>query len=65
MACRAHAYEALGWQTATSNIDVDNARSIALARRLGCHVEKTYVEETPEGTFDVHLYRHPGPEVAA
>ena len=65
LACRAHAYETLGWQTATSNIDVDNTRSIALARRLGCHVEKTYVEETPEGTFDVHLYRHPGPEVAA
>lgn len=65
LACRSHAYAKLGWRTVTSNIDVDNARSIALAERLGCRIEKTYVEETPEGTFDVHQFRHPGPERTA
>lgn len=57
-AARGHAYGALGWTTAISMIDPDNARSIALARRLGC---------TPDGTFQherfglCHLWRHPGP----
>ena len=62
-AARAHAYGALGWRTAISMIDPDNARSIALARRMGC---------TPDGTFAherhglCHIWRHPGPqEIAA
>jgi RimJ/RimL family protein N-acetyltransferase len=32
---RAHAFRDLGWTTAVSYIDPDNARSIALAERLG------------------------------
>lgn len=44
-----------------SMIDVENARSEALALRLGATREKTEVD--PEG--DYHIYRHPGPEVCA
>jgi ribosomal-protein-alanine N-acetyltransferase len=61
-AARAHAYGALGWTTAISMIDPDNARSVALARRMGC---------TPDGTFRherfgmCHLWRHPAPERVA
>lgn len=57
-AARAHAYGDLGWTTAISMIDPGNARSIALARRMGC---------TPDGTFTherhglCHIWRHPAP----
>ncbi|RKF12898.1 N-acetyltransferase [Roseovarius spongiae] len=56
---RRWAYEDLGLATLTSNIVPDNARSIALAERLGARYERTY--------RNVHmgedmLYRHPGPE---
>ncbi|MGB4828061.1 MAG: GNAT family N-acetyltransferase [Paracoccaceae bacterium] len=58
-AARAHAYDSLGWTTAISLIAEGNARSEALAHRMAC---------TPEGTF-VHevfgqsrIFRHPGPE---
>ncbi|KAA9010596.1 GNAT family N-acetyltransferase [Histidinibacterium aquaticum] len=46
-AVRAHAYETLGWSTVMSAIDPENARSIALARRMGC---------TPEGEFHHPVY---------
>ena len=56
---RAHAYDTLGFTTLTSNIVPGNARSIALAERLGARFERRFV--------NVHmgeelLYRHPGPE---
>ena len=59
---RRHAYEDLGWQTAVSYIDPDNARSIALAARLGCirddHAPRVHPEDL--------VYRHPAPsEVVA
>jgi RimJ/RimL family protein N-acetyltransferase len=60
-AARAFAYGTLGWTTAVSYIEPENARSIAVARRLGC-------EEDPEAArFDpVDLvFRHPGPEARA
>lgn len=43
-----------------SMIDVANARSEALALRLGAHRETTVTE--PDETF--HIYRHTGPEAA-
>lgn len=58
---RRFAYEDLGWQTAVSYIDPENARSIALAERLGCTLDPE--AETPD--FDgeaVLVYRHPAPE---
>lgn len=61
-AARAHAYGALGWRTAISLIDPENARSEAVARRLGA---------APEGEFDhfgewrARVWRHPGPGEAA
>jgi len=55
LAVRDHAYGTLGWRTVTSNIDDGNHRSVALAGRLGCVLERSYDED---GTM-VHLYRHP------
>jgi RimJ/RimL family protein N-acetyltransferase len=61
-ATRAFAYDVLGWPTAISLIHVDNTRSAALARRMGC---------TPDGIF-VHqqfgestIWRHPAPDALA
>lgn len=58
-ATRGFAYDVLGWATAISLIHVDNTRSAALARRMGC---------TPDGTF-THaqfgastIWRHPSPD---
>jgi RimJ/RimL family protein N-acetyltransferase len=58
LAARAFAYGTLGWQTAVSYIDRDNARSIALARRIGCTEDPDAARFDPE---DV-VYRHPAPE---
>lgn len=58
-AARAFAYGTLGWTTAISLIAEGNARSEALARRMGC---------VPDGQFTHALsgtstiWRHPGPE---
>ena len=57
LAARAFAYGTLGWPTAVSYVDPDNARSIALARRLGCTEDPDAERHDPE---DV-VYRHPGP----
>lgn len=56
---RRWAYEELGLKTLTSNILASNARSQALATRLGAKYERTY--------HNVHmgedqLWRHPGPD---
>ena len=63
VAAREFAYTNLGWTTATSNIDAENRRSIALAERLGCTIDRSYTEDDGTGTdVLVHLYRHPTPE---
>ena len=58
-AVRDHAYAVLGWETAVSYIHPDNARSIALAERLGCRPDPHAV--LPPG-LEVRAYRHPAPE---
>lgn len=57
-AARTHAYDILGWSTLSSNIIPGNTRSVALAKRLGAHLERTY-ENVSHGTEEV--WRHPGP----
>jgi RimJ/RimL family protein N-acetyltransferase len=57
---RAFAYGELGWTTAVSYIDPENARSIALAERLGAvRDEAAAVPHPGEPTL---VYRHPAPE---
>lgn len=56
---RRYAYEDLGFTTLTSNIVPGNARSIALAERLGAWFERAY--ENVHMGRDL-LYRHPGPD---
>lgn len=60
-AARAHAFRDLGWQTAVSYIDAGNARSIALALRLGAVRDEAAAHP---GTEPCLVYRHPGPEGA-
>jgi RimJ/RimL family protein N-acetyltransferase len=56
-AARAFAYGTLGWATAVSYVDPDNAASIAVARALGC------VEDAEAERFDAEdiVFRHPSP----
>lgn len=61
-AVRAHAYRDHGWTTLVSYVDPENARSIALARRLGCTLDKTApVPDLPDWE-DTLIFRHPHPE---
>ena len=60
MAMRKYAYEVLNWKTLTSVIATDNARSIALAKRLGAHFEQDWT--SPSGNSAV-IYRHPTPDM--
>ena len=62
LAARGHAYETLGWTTAISLIAPGNARSAALAERLGCVWERDHAH--PD-FGRMPLWRHPGPEAAA
>ncbi len=55
------AFGPLGWTTAVSYIDAENARSIALARRLGA-IEDPGAERPHDE--DV-VFRHPKPEARA
>ena len=55
---RTYAYDTLGLPALSSNIKPDNARSIRLAERLGCVVERQY-ENVSHG--EMLLYRHPAP----
>ena len=55
---RQYAYEDLGLKTLTSNIVPGNARSVALAERLGATYERTYQNISMGEDM---LYRHPGP----
>lgn len=59
IAARRHAYGTLGWTTAVSYIHPQNARSIALAARLGA---KRDPEAAFPGDGPCHVYRHPAPE---
>lgn len=61
-AAREHAYGTLGWTTAISLIDARNARSQALAQRLGARHERDW-EHPTAGPLGV--WRHPGPEALA
>ncbi|MFZ5964586.1 GNAT family N-acetyltransferase [Thalassococcus sp. BH17M4-6] len=55
---RHYAYSDLGLTTLTSNIVPDNARSKALATRLGAVYERTYHNEN---MGEDELWRHPSP----
>ncbi len=59
VAARAHAFDTLHWPTVFSVIDPGNARSIALARRLGAAEDRH--AKTPDGT-PVIVFRHPEPD---
>ncbi len=60
-ACVIHAFRHLGWNTAVSYIDPENARSIALAERLGAELDEAAtppVRKDPDAA-DALVYRHP------
>lgn len=59
IATRAHAFESLGWTTAISLILDGNARSTALARRLGCVADGAYTHAQFGATT---IWRHPAPD---
>jgi len=54
-----HAFNTLGWRTAVSYIDAGNARSIALAERLGASLD-THAQSIREGLDLVYRHPHPG-----
>ena len=58
LAARAYAYGTLGWTTAVSYIDPENAPSIALARRIGCTEDPDAARYDPGDL----VFRHPAPE---
>lgn len=64
-AARAHAFRDLGWDTAVSYIDPANARSIALAERLGATRDRdaAWPGEKPLLVYRHPVHRQPGPEV--
>jgi RimJ/RimL family protein N-acetyltransferase len=57
-AARGHAFAALGWETAVSYIDAGNARSVALAERLGAVRDPAAACPGEEPCL---VYRHPRP----
>lgn len=60
LAARDYAFNTLGWTTAVSYIHPENARSIALAERLGAARDQAAARPKPElGTL---VFRHPAPE---
>ncbi|MCE8515725.1 GNAT family N-acetyltransferase [Ruegeria pomeroyi] len=56
---RRYAYAVLGFETLSSNIFPGNARSVALAERMGARFERSY-DNVTHGIE--HVYRHPGPD---
>ncbi len=60
-ATRDYAFSDLGWKTVVSVIDPANARSIALAERLGAIRDDS--ARRPDDWPEAVIYRHPGPEV--
>ena len=61
LAARTHAYGPFGWREAFSVIGAGNDRSVALARRLGCALDR----EAEWKGERVGIWRHPGPEASA
>lgn len=59
-AAREHAFQALGWTGAVSYIDPGNARSIALAERLGARRDDAAATPFPDDPCLV--FRHPSPD---
>lgn len=59
---RQYAYETVGWTQAFSVIAPGNDRSIALAKRLGCVLDR---EEVWKGDKTALVFRHPAPEDCA
>lgn len=59
-AARDFAFTSLGWETAVSYIDPENARSIALAERLGARLDPA--AEAPHPGEPTLVFRHPKPE---
>jgi ribosomal-protein-alanine N-acetyltransferase len=56
-AARAYAFDVLGWTTVISLIRTDNARSLALAARMGCQHAGDFVH----GTYGaMQIWRHIG-----
>ncbi|QEW22260.1 hypothetical protein LA6_004478 [Marinibacterium anthonyi] len=64
-AARQWAYDTLGWTTAVSYIDPANARSIALAERLGARHDPQAGVPDLDGWDSTLVFRHPGPEALA
>jgi RimJ/RimL family protein N-acetyltransferase len=62
-AARAFAYGSLGWPTAVSYIARGNARSVALAARLGARLDPDAAHPHADDP-DVLVYRPPAPEAA-
>lgn len=58
-AARAWCYGSLGWSTAISYIAPANARSRALAERMGCALDPSVPHPFDEPCL---VYRHPAPE---
>ena len=54
-----YAFDTLGWDTCVSYIDANNARSIALAERMGATVDPTAAQ--PDDETDLLVYRHARP----
>ena len=62
IAARTHVFSELGWKTAVSYIAPENARSIALAERLGATLDTD--AKQPKADTPCLVYRHPVPEAA-
>lgn len=56
---RRHAYKMLGWETVISCTTPANARSIALAKRMGCQRDGEFVHEEAGPLL---IWRHPTAE---
>ena len=59
---RRYAYATFGWTTLVSYIDPENTRSIALAKRLGCTLDKDAALPDLPDWENTLVYRHPKPE---
>ncbi|MEO1000274.1 MAG: GNAT family N-acetyltransferase [Pseudomonadota bacterium] len=59
---RAYAYDHLGWQSTISCVTEGNARSEALARRLGATFERVFEHEE---FGPLRIFRHPAREALA
>ena len=62
---RDFAFRDLGWKTAVSYIDPGNARSIALAERLGAVRDPQAEPPVPLADMPALVFRHPAPGAAA